>query len=101
MSDTAIEVRDLRYYYGKTKAVDGISFDVLPGKVMGFLGLLAGVAIAIGVPWVVLTNAAHAELGSVASTLLSIVGIVGGVALAIVATFFSIVIPKKVGSHSS
>jgi len=68
-------------------------------KAMGFLGLVAGVAIAIGVPWVVLSNAAHAGLGSVASALLSIIGIIGGVALALVATFFSIVIPKKVGSQ--
>lgn len=68
-------------------------------KTIGFLGLVAGAAIAIGVPWVVLTNAAGAGLGGFASTLLSLIGIIGGVALAIVATFFSIVIPKKVGSQ--
>ena len=38
MSENAIEVQDLRYFYGKTKAVNGISFSVLPGEVMGFLG---------------------------------------------------------------
>jgi len=68
-------------------------------KVMGFLGLVAGTAIAIGVPWIVLSNAANAGLGCFASTLLSIIGIVGGVALAIVATLFSIVIPKRVDSQ--
>ena len=38
MGEKAIEVTDLRYYYGKTRAVDGISFEVLPGQIMGFLG---------------------------------------------------------------
>ena len=38
MDEKAIEVQELRYFYGKTKAVDGISFDVSPGEVMGFLG---------------------------------------------------------------
>jgi ABC-type multidrug transport system ATPase subunit len=34
----AIEVRDVRYSYGKHEAVKGISFDVMPGEVLGFLG---------------------------------------------------------------
>ncbi|MFI5274300.1 MAG: ATP-binding cassette domain-containing protein [Ktedonobacterales bacterium] len=34
----AISVRDLRKYYGKTKAVDGISFAVHSGEVFGMLG---------------------------------------------------------------
>ena len=34
----AIEVDDLHYSYGDTRAVDGISFTVEPGKIMGFLG---------------------------------------------------------------
>lgn len=38
MADTAITVADLRYSYGKNRAVDGISFNVSPGEVMGFLG---------------------------------------------------------------
>jgi len=33
-----IEVRDLRKRYGGTMAVDGLSFDVRPGVVTGFLG---------------------------------------------------------------
>jgi ABC-2 type transport system ATP-binding protein len=33
-----IEVRDLTKRYGSTVAVDGLSFDVEPGKVTGFLG---------------------------------------------------------------
>jgi ABC-type multidrug transport system ATPase subunit len=33
-----IEVRELRKYYGKTKAVDGISFAIEEGEVFGFLG---------------------------------------------------------------
>ncbi len=34
----AIEVKDLRKYYGETKAVDGISFSVQQGEVFGMLG---------------------------------------------------------------
>ena len=33
-----IEARNLSKHYGKTVAVDDLSFDVLPGKVTGFLG---------------------------------------------------------------
>ena len=35
---SAIEVKDLKKYYGKTKAVDGISFTVGKGEIFGFLG---------------------------------------------------------------
>jgi ABC-type multidrug transport system ATPase subunit len=38
MLEKAIEVQDLHYSYGKTRAVDGVSFTVLPGEIMGFLG---------------------------------------------------------------
>ncbi|MFH1236463.1 MAG: ABC transporter ATP-binding protein [Parcubacteria group bacterium] len=34
----AVEVSNLTKYFGKTKAVDGISFSVEPGEVFGFLG---------------------------------------------------------------
>jgi ABC-2 type transport system ATP-binding protein len=33
-----IEVRDLSKFYGSTRAVDGLTFDVKPGIVTGFLG---------------------------------------------------------------
>ena len=33
-----IEARDLIKRYGRTVAVDGLSFDVRPGTVTGFLG---------------------------------------------------------------
>ncbi len=36
--DNVIEVRDLTKRYGPTLAVDGLSFEVLPGRVTGFLG---------------------------------------------------------------
>ena len=71
--------------------------DFGPTKLMGFLGIIGGTAIAIGVPWIVLGNAGSAGIGGFAATLLSLIGVVGGVALAIVAVFFSIVIPSKVG----
>jgi ABC-2 type transport system ATP-binding protein len=35
---TAIRVQNLKKYFGKTKAVDGISFDVNEGEILGFLG---------------------------------------------------------------
>lgn len=38
MSSPAISARDLRYSYGDNLAVDGISFDVAEGEVLGFLG---------------------------------------------------------------
>jgi ABC-2 type transport system ATP-binding protein len=34
----AIEIKNLKKYFGKTKAVDGISFEVKQGEVFGFLG---------------------------------------------------------------
>jgi len=66
-------------------------------KLIGVLGVVAGAAVAIGVPWVVLTHGASAQLGGFAATLLALIGIAGGVGLAIVAAFFSIVIPRSVG----
>src|SRR3954447_15758360 len=38
MSDVPIEVRDLRKRFGRTLAVDGLSFTVEPGTVTGFVG---------------------------------------------------------------
>jgi ABC-2 type transport system ATP-binding protein len=38
MSDATIEVLDLRKRYGRTLAVDGLSFRVEPGTVTGFVG---------------------------------------------------------------
>ncbi|OGY24430.1 MAG: hypothetical protein A2Y57_03535 [Candidatus Woykebacteria bacterium RBG_13_40_7b] len=35
---SAIKVDKLKKYFGKTKAVDGISFEVKEGEIMGFLG---------------------------------------------------------------
>ncbi len=38
MAQPAISVKDLSYSYGETVAVDGISFDVAEGEVIGLLG---------------------------------------------------------------
>ena len=35
---SVIDVRDLRKYYGKTRAVDGVSFTIEKGEIFGFLG---------------------------------------------------------------
>jgi len=34
----AIEVKDLKKYFGKTKAVDGVDFNIKKGEIFGFLG---------------------------------------------------------------
>jgi ABC-2 type transport system ATP-binding protein len=36
--EVALRVADIRYAYGKTVAVDGVSFDVRPGEIFGLLG---------------------------------------------------------------
>ena len=38
MTDNAIEVTDLSFSYGDLQAVDGVSFSVAPGEILGFLG---------------------------------------------------------------
>jgi ABC-type multidrug transport system ATPase subunit len=38
MTGPAISVNGLRYSYGDLEAVKGISFDVVPGEILGFLG---------------------------------------------------------------
>jgi ABC-type multidrug transport system ATPase subunit len=37
-SPYAIKVRDLRKMYGQLNAIDGVSFDVYPHEIFGFLG---------------------------------------------------------------
>ena len=34
----AISAEDLRFSYGETEAVKGISFEIAPGEIFGFLG---------------------------------------------------------------
>lgn len=36
--EPAIRVEDLRFSYGDVEAVKGISFEVMPGEILGFLG---------------------------------------------------------------
>jgi ABC-2 type transport system ATP-binding protein len=38
MTHDAIEVQDLTYSYGDVRAVNGLSFSVAPGEILGFLG---------------------------------------------------------------
>jgi len=38
MTDVAIEANDLAFSYGDLRAVDGVSFSVGPGEILGFLG---------------------------------------------------------------
>ena len=75
--------------------MSGDNVDFGSVRLMGVLGVVAGAAMAIGVPWVVLTNSGDAGLGGFAATLLAVLGIAGGSALSIVAVFFSIVVVSK------
>ena len=36
--DSVLSVKNLKKYYGKVKAIDGISFDMYPGEVVGLIG---------------------------------------------------------------
>jgi ABC-type multidrug transport system ATPase subunit len=36
--DSILSVKNLKKYYGKVKAVDGISFEMYPGEVVGLIG---------------------------------------------------------------
>lgn len=38
MSDTILEIKNVSKYFGKTKVVDNVSFDVKKGEILGFLG---------------------------------------------------------------
>ena len=38
MSDTILEIKNVSKYFGKTKVVDNLSFDVKAGEILGFLG---------------------------------------------------------------
>ena len=65
-------------------------------KVIASFGILIGGAVAIGMPYVVLAFGANVGVGIVVATILSLVGIVGGLALALASAFFGIVIPSKI-----
>ncbi|MBO5349197.1 MAG: ABC transporter ATP-binding protein [Clostridia bacterium] len=38
MSDTILEIKNVSKYYGKTKVVDNVTFEVKKGEIFGFLG---------------------------------------------------------------
>lgn len=38
MSDTILEIKNVSKYFGKTKVVDNLSFEVKKGEILGFLG---------------------------------------------------------------
>lgn len=60
-----------------------------------FAGVMGGVAIAVGVPFVILKYGAH--LHPAVQTTVIIIALLGGGILALVAAFFGIVIPSSIG----
>jgi hypothetical protein len=69
------------------------------GKGVAWAGILGGVAIALGLPLVVLLYGQF--LGPVVVAILTIVALIMGGAVALVAAFFGAVIPAKVQSARS
>lgn len=60
-------------------------------------GSMAGAAIAIGVPWVIL---AHGQsLGAPTQVTFLWVGIIAGAVIAATSAFFGVVIPNQVGGY--
>ncbi len=55
-----------------------------------FGAMLAGAGIAIGVPWAVLSYGDRLEIGTAAATWLTLAGIVGGTAVALLAVYRSL-----------
>lgn len=70
-------------------------------KAIGILGMFIGALIAIGVPYTVLAPEVVDRLGTTAPILLALVGILGGVVLAVVTGFFSIVVPASVAKQNA
>lgn len=60
----------------------------------GAIGVLGGVAIAIGVPWVLLSQGQ--ALGSNALLALVVTAVVCGAAVSLVSAFFGLVMPNRV-----
>ena len=69
----------------------GVAFN----KYMAPLGLICGMALALGIPWMTLVYGQHLS-GAVQATLI-ILGILAGGLVVSLAVFFGIVIPSKVG----
>jgi hypothetical protein len=67
---------------------------ILYSSMLGYLGVLGGVAIALGLPWIVL--AYGADLSSAVRTTLIILGLVGGVILACASAVVGITIPTAI-----
>jgi hypothetical protein len=68
-------------------------------KIMGLFGLIAGVVIAVGFPWIVMAYVDNTSLGGFATAFLVTIGILGGAGIAVIAAFFSIVIPARVRKY--
>ncbi len=76
----------------------GVKFS---STLMGIIGVLAGVVIAVGVPAMILGLSGSLQLTSGATAAVIIVALVMGTGVATVSAFFGIVIPSKVGGHTS
>ena len=63
----------------------------------GIVGMIVGAVIALGVPVAVLGWGSKAELTNITVTILSRIGIAGGVAVSLTSAFFSLVTPSRRG----
>jgi hypothetical protein len=61
---------------------------------LAFLGVIGGVTMALGLPWIVLVYGPHLAEGVQLTVI--ILGLLGGGTLAVVSAFFGIVIPTAV-----
>ena len=67
-------------------------------KFMAPLGLICGMALALGIPWMTLVYGQHLS-GGVQATIIILALLSGGFVVG-VAVFFGIVIPNKIGESS-
>ena len=70
-------------------------------QLMGIIGVVAGVVIAVGVPAMLILLGSALTLTSGATAAVIIVALVMGTGVASVSAFFGIVIPSKVGGFHS
>jgi hypothetical protein len=83
---------------GKDTHRGGVSFS---STLMGIIGIIAGMAICLGVPALILIFGTTLQLTSTATATVIIFALIMGGGISTVSAFFGIVIPNRVGGHHS